>query len=227
MPAEAPKAEPAAKDPLDSLFGDLPKEPATEPAMPADRRPRQPDAGAPEAAPKAEPAKENLDDLFGPPAAKPEMPAAPEAAPAAEPAKASLDDLFGPPAAKPEMPAAPEAAPAAEPAKANLDDLFGPPAAKPEAAPKVQPKAAPAADPFSSLQREPAELTMRTWVDNTGSFRVTAKLVEVLDGKVRLLKDSGKTTTVELGRLSETDVQYVQTLLAQQGSGVVGQLAAR
>ena len=65
---------------------------------------------------------------------------------------------------------------------------------------------------------------MRTWVDNTGNFQVTAKLVEVLDGKVRLLKDSGKTTTVELGRLSETDVQYVQTLLAQQGSGVVGQL---
>jgi hypothetical protein len=68
---------------------------------------------------------------------------------------------------------------------------------------------------------------MRQWVDNTGKFQVTAKLVEVLDGKVRLLKDSGKTTTVELGRLSDTDQQYVQTLVAQHGSAVIGQVAAR
>ena len=193
MPAEAPKVEAAEKDPLDSLFGDLPKEPAAEAAKPAE------------------------------PAAAP----APAEKPAAAPAKESLDDLFGPPAAKPEMPAAPEAAPAAAPAKESLDDLFGPPAAKPEAAPKEQPKAEPAKDPFSSLERETVELSMRTWVDNTGSFQVTAKLVEVLDGKVRLLKDSGKTTTVDLRRLSEADVEYVQTVLAQQGSSVLGQLAAR
>jgi hypothetical protein len=178
MPAEEPKEEPAKKDPLDSLFGDLPKEPAAEPAMPG------------EPAPAAEPA----------PAEKP----------AAEPPKDALDDLFGPPAAKP------EATPKPQPKAESLDDLFGPPAPAPKPA---------AADPFG--MNEPAELPMRTWVDDTGSFQVTAKLVEILDGKVRLLKDTGKATTVDMLRLSEADQQYVQTLVAQRDSLVIGHLAAR
>jgi len=175
------------------LFGDLPKEPAKEPAMPVEPAP----AAAPEPAP------------------------APPAEPKAEPAKTNLDDLFSP-AAKPEP--APAAEPKAEPAKTNLDDLFGPPAAKPEAAPKAKPQAD---DPFSSLQREPVELSMRTWVDNTGKYRVTAKLVAILDGQVRLLKDSGKTTTVDMNRLSQADQQYVQVLAGQFGSATIGQIAAR
>jgi len=205
MPAEEPKEEPAAKDPLDSLFGDLPKEPAAEPAPAMESAPAEP--------PAAEPAKDSLDDLFGPPAAKPEMEAAPAvepaAPPAAEPAKDSLDDLFGPPAATP------KATPKEQPKADALDDLFGPPAA---------PKPA-AADPFG--MSEPAELPMRTWVDDTGKFQVTAQLVEVLDGKVRLLKDTGTTTTVAMQRLSDADQQYVQTLVALQGSSVIGRLAAR
>ncbi|NLF70824.1 MAG: cytoskeleton assembly control protein, partial [Candidatus Anammoximicrobium sp.] len=124
---------------------------------------------------------------------------------------------FGPPAAKP------EAAPAAAP-KSNLDDLFGPPAAKPEAAPA---KPAANADPFSSVPLEPAELSMRTWVDNTGKFQVTAKLVAILDGQVRLLKDTGKTTTVVMDRLSDADQQYVQDVAGHFGSAVIGQVAAR
>jgi hypothetical protein len=175
----------------------LPKEPAAEPAPVMEPAPEEQPATEP-----AEPASDSLDDLFGPPAAKP------EATPKEEPKADSLDDLFGPPAAKP------EATPKEQPKADSLDDLFGPPAPKPAAA-----------DPFG--MREPAELPMRTWVDNTGNFQVTAKLVEVLDGKIRLLKETGKTTTVEMQRLSEVDRQYVQTLMAQRGVLEMGQLAAR
>jgi hypothetical protein len=68
---------------------------------------------------------------------------------------------------------------------------------------------------------------MRTWTDNTGKFRVTAKLVAILDGQVRLLKDTGKTTTVDTERLSQADQQYVQDMVAQYGPAVIGQVAAR
>jgi len=149
---------------------------------------------------------------------------APAAEPTAEAAKPRQDDLFAPTPAPAKPAPAPAAEPKAEPAKTNLDDLFGPPAAKPEPAPQANPAAD---EPFSSLQREPVELSMRTWVDNTGKYRITAKLVAILDGQVRLLKDTGKTTTVDMNRLSQADQQYVQVLAGQFGSATIGQIAAR
>ncbi len=147
---------------------------------------------------------------------------APEKKAVAEPAKDLMNDLFGDlPKAEPAKPAAepaaPEAAePKAEPAKdTSLDDLFGPKPAAPA-------KPAAEADPFSS-----AELPMRLWVDNTGKYQVRARLLVIEDGKVRLLKEAGKTTTVPMRRLSEADLQYVQRVAAQMGRGPVDQLAAR
>jgi hypothetical protein len=51
---------------------------------------------------------------------------------------------------------------------------------------------------------------MRTWTDNTGSFSCEARLIRFLDGKVRLAKDNGRTTTVSMARLSASDVEFVQ-----------------
>lgn len=51
----------------------------------------------------------------------------------------------------------------------------------------------------------------------------------ILDGKVRLLKESGRTTTVPTERLSATDRQYVAEVIARYGSDLsaLDQLAAR
>src|ERR1044072_5321701 len=53
-------------------------------------------------------------------------------------------------------------------------------------------------------------LSVRTWSDNTGTFQVEARLVQVLDGEVRLLKTTGKYTTVPNRRLSPSDLQFVR-----------------
>lgn len=60
---------------------------------------------------------------------------------------------------------------------------------------------------------------MREWVDNTGTYTVKARLVQLMDGHVRLLKDNGRTTTVALSRLSENDIRFVERQAsAQQAS---------
>jgi hypothetical protein len=145
-----------------------------------------------------------------PPAA--ETPAAAETPPAEGEKKAdSVDDLFketsepkpsaSEPAAAPA--AAPEAAPTQpeEPAKAGkVEDLFNDPAAK-------QDKSASADSPNA----------MRLWTDNTGKYHVTARLVMVSQTHVRLLKDTGKFTTVPFERLSHADLAFVR----QHWAGVI------
>jgi hypothetical protein len=49
----------------------------------------------------------------------------------------------------------------------------------------------------------------------------------VLDGKVRLLKDNGKFSTVEMRRLSAGDRQYVEQLVAKFGNDLTTKIAAR
>ncbi len=51
---------------------------------------------------------------------------------------------------------------------------------------------------------------MRVWTDSTGKYQVRARLVEIADGKVRLLKESGRFTTVPLARLSTADLAFVR-----------------
>ena len=67
---------------------------------------------------------------------------------------------------------------------------------------------------------------MRHWTDNTGTFAVNGKLIAILDGKVRLLKENGRTCTVPMRRLSKSDADYVQMVVAKLGQGVL-QLASR
>lgn len=49
----------------------------------------------------------------------------------------------------------------------------------------------------------------REWMDNTGTYRVQARVAVIFEDRVRLLKDTGKITTVPLTRLSSRDRAYV------------------
>jgi hypothetical protein len=154
------------------------------------------------------------------------------AAPAA-PAPATGDDLFGGPAQPAASQPAPEAASPAAPAPAapaTGDDLFGAPVttpANPET-PANPPETTPANDPFGAVT-QPAEelLVMRTWTDNTGTFSVNGKLIAILDGEVRLLKENGRTCTVPMRRLSPPDAEYVHMIAGKLGQGILIQLASR
>lgn len=71
-------------------------------------------------------------------------------------------------------------------------------------------------------------LPIRQWTDNSGQFRVQARLVLILDGKVRLLKETGRTTTVLLERLSTDDRAYVDEIIDRYGKDLARlQLASR
>jgi len=112
------------------------------------------------------------------------------------------------------------------------DDPFAP--ARPQA--NLTPRQVGSAMAASDLKNSDADLArdangrlpLRTWVDDTGQFRVQARLIQVLDGRVRLLKTTGRTTTVPLSRLSTADRAYVAQAVARYGQQLVApQLAAR
>lgn len=119
--------------------------------------------------------------------------------------------------------AAPASEPAAEakeePAGDAFDDLFKPAAEEKPA--EAEP--ATSEDPFSSALKLP----LRTWKDDTGEFEVQARLLLVLDGKVRLLKETGRTTTVPMDRLSQGDRHYVEQVVAQFGRDAINRVAAK
>jgi hypothetical protein len=187
-------------------------------ATPAEEDPFAPATPAP-----ATPAS---DDPFAPAAPAPAAPAPetpapsePAPAPAATPAS---DDPFAPaapaPAAPaPETPAPAEPVPAATPAN---DDPFAPPAPAPAAAGND-----PLEDPFK-ISAE-GYLPMRVWADDTGGFKINGRLIAILEGKVRILKETGRTTTVPLSRLSETDREYVDEVIGRYGKDLDTKLAAR
>jgi len=115
----------------------------------------------------------------------------------------SDDDLFGPPSV--EKPAE-EATPPADDNKVD-DDIFG----------KSQ-----------SILEMPGGLAsheLRRWVDDTGMFSCRGRLVRVLDGKVQLLKDTGRTTTVPMNRLSQSDFQFVTRQASAQKAEAVSKTA--
>lgn len=209
-PAPAPARQPTPTDTFTPA--PTPAEPA--PVTPA---PTTPPAAAPmptptpaptTPAPTAPAPSAEVEDLFSQPETTPAEPQTKPAEPAevedlfkepeAAPAKPTdeVDDLFkdldapsGNKAAASEAPATP-----AEPSK-EVEDLFSEPAG---------PMAA--AEPKSD-----ASEGMRLWTDNTGEFQVRARLVVVGKTHVRLLKDTGKFTTVPYSRLSQTDLAYVRT----------------
>lgn len=216
-PESKPEPKPEPKDHLDELFGDeKPKptqpEPKPEPKKPGDddlddlfkETDEKPAADKPAAEPKAELDAVEIETTPEPAKAADEAGLSP-----AEPAKDELDDIFGEPAEKPaEKPA---------PAKDELDELLGDPAApaaEKEAQPTNDERPSAVEDPFADPFKTS---TVREWVDDTGTFRITGKLIAVLDGKVRILKSTGKTTTVAVERLSNADRQYVLQTVAKIG----------
>lgn len=225
---EAPQPEPAPPEPVP------PEPPKVEPpveAVPA--VPTTPTATP--ATPAPEPAKpDNFDDLFPPPAEP--KPAAPAPSP-------TEDDPFAPPATPPK-PAAPvpgserdpfAPGPATPPAPAPAtppkppavdDDPFAPAPAAPMA-PKPTTPAAPAVDDDPFKISAEGTLATREWVDDSGTFRIRGRLIAVLDGKVRILKETGRTTTVPLERLSQADREYVSGLITRYGDDLEDRLAAR
>jgi hypothetical protein len=52
----------------------------------------------------------------------------------------------------------------------------------------------------------------RTWMDNTGTFRIEAQFLGVVEGKVRLRRKDGREIAVPLDRLSEADQQEAERL---------------
>jgi hypothetical protein len=110
------------------------------------------------------------------------------------------------------------------PAKPVSKPIEETPAKKPE--PKPEPKPADDNDPFADNVSLPVP-AMREWVDDTGAFRIRARLVQVLDGKVKLLKETGKTTTVPFSRLSPNDLKYVERVQSHVQIGRPTPLAAR
>jgi hypothetical protein len=161
------------------------------------------------------------------PAISPRSPALPSAVdvqgPVAQPE-------FPPTQDDPFAPIAPSHAPAVK--QPDADDPFAPLPAAPQsrrkpASPTTVQRGSQLADPLTPAAE--GRLTLREWVDGSGHFRVQARLILVLDGKVRLLKETGRTTTVALERLSAADRAYVAEVVARYGSDLtkLDQLAAR
>lgn len=197
--------KPPAKKPADSddLFNDAPpNRGAAKEAMPAEPAADVPAAEAPAPAePAAKPAAKlaaDDDDLFSePPAAEKKA-----AQPAPKKAPADDDDLFSDPQDKPSRDNAGKSADAAT-TRSNPVLVFRP---APPVAPATAPAKQLAAKP--SATESPAA-AYRTWTDDTGKFQVRARLVVVLEGKVRLLKDSGRFTLVPFERLSAADLHFI------------------
>ncbi len=234
--APAKPAKPASSD-VENLFEDTPKAPKsegdTEPAKPAAKpasdldnlfeepakMPKKDDQSAAKPA-----APSDVENLFDEGPKKPEKTATPAsfeeptlkpangdaANPLDAPAKPApakdkdLDNLFEEPAEKaPAKSSAASRSSAPLASSAEIDDLFAEAAAQNASPAAVKPA------PQQALASADSLGPTRVWIDNTGKFQVTAQLVVVLDGKVRLLKDTGRFTTVPFERLSEADLQYV------------------
>jgi hypothetical protein len=137
---------------------------------------------------------------------------------------------FPPVADDPFVPLAP-AVSAPRAAETHDDDPFAPLA--PVAPPETKPAAPIAAEPTMKLvdplsPGSDGQLPSRQWSDNSGQFRVQARLLLILDGKVRLLKETGRTTTVPTERLSDADRAYVEEVISRYGKDLakLSELAA-
>lgn len=105
---------------------------------------------------------------------------------------------------------------AAVPKPAVVKPVVAKPVAVKAVAPAAAASKAVAAKTVAILPPKSADATvvknepMRLWHDDTGEFAVRGKLILLMPGKVRLLKDTGRTTTVPLDRLSKADLAYVE-----------------
>lgn len=51
----------------------------------------------------------------------------------------------------------------------------------------------------------------RTWTDSSGRYKIEARLVEVIDGRAKLVDRAGKEKLLPLERLSEADQQWIRS----------------
>lgn len=219
-PAPQP-VEPAPEQPVKPAPEE---EPAFDPGdeMPEEDAPKAAPKTAPKTAPKpAPPAKapEEDEDLFNEdekpakgasneaPAVPADEPVADEPVPAAAPEKKAddVDDLFDEPAEKEPMKTA------TKPDDNAAEDSTEPKEELPveEAAGKEESAAVPSPDEAVAAV-EPSRDQLRVWTDNTGDYKVNARLVVILNGAVRLQKETGRFTTVPMNRLSPGDLKFVQ-----------------
>jgi hypothetical protein len=222
MPREAPSLQPPVPEEMPPATPPSPEEMPDEPAKPGDDvedlfKDTEPGdkKAASEPAPEATEKKaDDVEDLFkdtDDKKAAAKQAAANEVTQAAT--EAELEALFV---------VAPEVAPAAvqavktqagEPARHVARST--PPAPEPSAerapAQSRLAVARPAAVQPAAAQVAVAEApnAWRVWTDNTGNYQVNARLVSVGETSVRLLKDTGKYTTVPMGRLSRIDLDFV------------------
>lgn len=61
---------------------------------------------------------------------------------------------------------------------------------------------------LDSAPESPAGAVAREWTDNTGKYRIRARLLEVTADAVRLKKEDGETVEVPLNRLSPADREF-------------------
>jgi hypothetical protein len=190
-PAEPAPEAPAKSEGLDDLFGSEPNKPVEKPAdeNALDGLFDEPKAPA-EPAPKTEDG--TLDDLFGKPVSTES-----NVDSTVDNDSKHFEALFPSDTPAADAPAgdAPATDESSEPQPAKdsvdpLDVLFG-----------VGSFQAP--DKFQGAE-------FQTWVDNTGTYSVKARLAVIYGDRVKLLKENGKFTTVPLNRLSERDFGYVQ-----------------
>jgi hypothetical protein len=187
--------------------------PAAEPAAPADDMPLPTETPAEEpAAPAETPAKpaEDVEDLFKDTDTKPaDAPA--DKAPATPTDKADdVDDLFKDTDEKKAATSEPAQEEPMNPVPTSeVEDLFSEPTDKPSTSASLDAKATDVEE----------SSPMRLWTDNTGKYQVRARLLVVGDRYVRLLKDTGKTTTVPFSRLSGSDLAFVQHQVSSELAG--------
>jgi hypothetical protein len=202
--ADDSPAMPEGDEGLDSLFDENPPTPADA------------DGG--------ESFDDSLDDLFGgEEAASPAESSPPSAEPSLDD---DLDDLFGD-SASTDVPARIEPAVAAADSAMELGSDDASPHLATSLIKPVRGRIVEASTPVASAKLDEGQLPVRQWTDNTGTFNTTARLAEVTDSCVRLLKDNGRFATVPLRRLSAADSEYVREHASHRDHGPVVELAGR
>jgi hypothetical protein len=187
IPSEIPPAAPPAPDMPESVPSPLDETPAPEPETPA-------------------PPASDVEDLFK----ETETDKTPAADPAEAPATpgGDVEDLFketDEKKAASSEPAPPE--PMEPAAPSEVEELFSEPGDKAGQSVSNESAPAPAVIPEPVA---PAEIPLRLWTDNTGKHQVWGRLVTVTATHVRLLKETGKHTTVPFERLSRSDLAFVR-----------------
>jgi hypothetical protein len=215
-PAEEKPAEETPADPAPTE--EKPADAATE-EKPAEESPAAKKAATEEAAAEEEMKKDEAADpapgLEPVDEASVEEPKAEEASPVDPTTEATEEPKADEPAAEEPAAEEPKTDEPKKPSK-GTDDLFGPPKVSKSTVPVAVTPARVQED--GTIQVNGAD---RDWLDNTGRHGCRGKLILVLEGKVRILKDNGKTSTVAMRRLSTADAEYVQSQVRSARTVVV------